>query len=113
MLTLEIKQPKRIQWLTTNGFFHNLLSQAHISWYKNGQKRYEEYYVYIKYHRDPNLGPARTYWYDDGQKSYEAYYLHDKFHRDPNLGPASNWYENGQKSSEYYYVNGEEVNKPC
>jgi antitoxin component YwqK of YwqJK toxin-antitoxin module len=75
MLTLEIKQPKRIQWLTTNEFFHNLLSQAYTHWYENGQKHYEEYLVNNKYHRDSTVGPAYTVWYSDGQKGCEIYYV--------------------------------------
>jgi antitoxin component YwqK of YwqJK toxin-antitoxin module len=114
MLTLEIKQPKRIQWKTTNGFFHNLLNPAYTSWYENGRKECETYWVNNKYQRDPNIGPATIVWHSNGQKKHEAYYLHDKLHRDPQLGPAHTyWYKDGQKSGENYYVNNKQVDKPC
>jgi antitoxin component YwqK of YwqJK toxin-antitoxin module len=78
MLTLEIKQPRRIRWFTINRVFHNLLSQAYTYWYSDGQKHYEVYYVNCKYHRDPNLGPAITHWYQNGQKSRECFYVNGK-----------------------------------
>jgi antitoxin component YwqK of YwqJK toxin-antitoxin module len=114
MLTLEIRKPRRIRWFTINRNYHNLLNPAHISWYQNGQKYYETYYVNDKFHRDPNLGPAYTLWHSNGQKYWESYYLHDEYHRDPTLGPTNIfWYSDGQKSRESYYVNGEQVDKPC
>jgi antitoxin component YwqK of YwqJK toxin-antitoxin module len=75
MLTLEIRQPRCIQWFTITNISHNLLGPAYTEWYENGQKICEEYYIHGKRYRDPNLGPAHTYWYSNGQKSYEDYYV--------------------------------------
>jgi len=50
-----------------------------IDYYKNGQKRYEEWYLNGKKHSED--GPAFQKWYDNGQKWYEKWYLRDKFHR--------------------------------
>jgi antitoxin component YwqK of YwqJK toxin-antitoxin module len=75
MLTLEIRKPRWIQWCATNGFFHNLLIPAYTSWYKNGRKCCEVYYVNNEYHRDPTVGPAYTCRDSDGQKQSESYYV--------------------------------------
>jgi len=75
--------------------------EVKIDYYSNGQKRYEEWYLNDKRHRED--GPAIQRWYESGQK-YEEWYLNNKEHREDDPS-CQNWYENGQKRYEYWYLN--------
>ena len=97
-----------VAYLNKDNELHNENGSARQEWYKNGQKKLEQYYINGKLHRED--GPAIIWWFEDGKKHSESYYINDKYHRED--GPAyQKWYDNGQKQSEYYYINNEEYNK--
>jgi len=56
-----------------SGRFHRKNGPASISWYPNGQKEFEIYYIDGKCHRED--GPAYILWYSNGQITYEEYYI--------------------------------------
>jgi len=75
--------------------------EVKIDYHPNGQKRYEEWYLNGKYHRDN--GPDYQEWYDNGQKRLESWWLNNKLHRED--GPAlQRWSENGQKEYEWWWL---------
>ena len=90
----------------TYGILHNNMGPAHIQYYDNGQKEYEQYWVDSNYHNDK--GPALIQYSPNGQKSYEGYYKDGNLH---NLtGPAFiKYYKNGKKEYETYYVEDKRV----
>ena len=65
------------------------------SFYTNGQKASEEYYV------DGKKQGKAIGWHDNGQKKLEASYVDGK-----EQGKAITWDENGQKLLEIDYVDG-------
>ena len=79
-----------------------------ITYYKNGKKYSEEYFLNGEYHR--TNGPANISWYPNGQKRFEEYYLNDELHRAD--GPAIlRFTPNGVIFWREYWINGEqEVN---
>ena len=78
------------------------------NFYKNGQKKYEKWYLNGKLHRED--GPSIQYWYSNGQKRFEDWYLNGESHRED--GPAyQSWYPNGQKEYEVWYLNGKEYSR--
>jgi len=115
MLTVEIKveAPCRlIQWKTIGCNSHKYHGPAYTYWYRNGQKRYEQYLVNGKRHRDPREGSAVTSWYGNGQKWFKEHCVSGELHRDPTLGPAyTRWNKNGQKYIEIYYVRGIQISR--
>ena len=46
-----------------------------ITYYDNGQKGTESYYINGKLHKED--GPAYQYWIENGQKESEIYYIND------------------------------------
>jgi len=50
--------------------------EVNIDYYENGQKRFEDWYLNGKYHRED--GPSYQYWDDNGQKESEWWYLNGK-----------------------------------
>ncbi len=74
-----------------------------ISYYENGQKQSEHWFVGGVYHRLG--GPARECWYENGQKYIEEWLLDGKLYRDG--GPVyQSWYENGQKQFDRWSFGG-------
>ena len=68
--------------------------EPEITYYDNGQKESEIYYLNGKEHRED--GPAVQWRYKNGKKLYEAYYLNSRYHRED--GHADQWRnKNGQK----------------
>lgn len=119
------------KWFNTKGEEHKLDGAAKQTWYENGQKESEIWYVNGKRHRldgpaekmwncdgrarceywyvDGQLhslgGPSLQCWDENGQKYKEEWHNHGLSHRLNN--PAhQGWYENGQKSYEVWYNNG-------
>ena len=91
------------RWGNTQKRDHRRKGKSFTSWYNNGQKWHESYYINGKYHN--TKGPAYTSWYSNGQKAYEEYYVNGKRHN--TKGPATtSWYSNGQKDYVEYYING-------
>ena len=87
----------------TYGILHNNMGPAHIQYYDNGQKEYEQYWVDSNYHNDK--GPAIIKYFKNGQKELEEYWVDSNYHNDK--GPALIQYSpNGQKSYEGYYKDG-------
>ena len=62
------------------------------SWYENGQKESERYYV------DGERHGLTTFWYESGQKKFEINYVAGQHEL------VTSWYENGQKKCEVNYV---------
>ena len=84
--------------------------KAEVTWkyYKNGQLRYEGYWIGSKYH-NPN-GPAWRSWYENGQLKYEAYWIDGKRHN-PN-GPAWKvWNDNGKLRYEECWIDDKKLTK--
>ena len=79
------------------------IGPAVISYYKNGNISYEEYWVNDKKHR---LGePSFIRYYENGNIHYEEYWVNGKKHRLD--GPAIiEYFENGNIHYEQYWVNG-------
>jgi len=87
-----------------------------ISYYENGQKKYESHYkngkrdgLLTRWHKNGQKSEEHHYkngeleglwtmWYENGQKMEEIHYKNDK--RD---GPFTVWYENGQKVVEAHF----------
>ena len=88
---------KSEEWFNSNGKNHRVDGPAYQSWYENGQKQYESWYLDGKWHRVD--GPAVKWWYENGQKHYEFWYLDGNYHRVDGASIQS-WDENGQKDSE-------------
>ena len=49
--------------------------EKHIKYYGNGQKKCETYTKNNKFHRED--GPAVIWWYENGQKQYEEYWIYN------------------------------------
>jgi len=83
--------------------------EVKIDYYKNGQKKYEKWYLNNKFHRED--GPAIQDWYKNGQKMYEKWCLNDKFHRED--GPAIQWwwYSSVQKEFEEWFLNDKQYSR--
>ena len=85
------------EWFNSNGEYHRVDGPAYQSWYENGPKHYESWYLDGKYHRLD--GPAVLRWFENGQKHVEYWYS------------VQYWYENGQKSIESWYLDGKELSE--
>jgi antitoxin component YwqK of YwqJK toxin-antitoxin module len=80
------------------------MEEYKITYYNNGNKKYEEWYKDGLYHRED--GPARISYFDNGSKEYEHWYKDGKRHRED--GPARISYNpDGNKNYEYWYKDGE------
>ena len=91
-----------------NGKYHRPNGPTVTYWHENGQIEAEYYYINNVLHRIN--GPARTWWWMNGQIEAEYYYINNALHRID--GPARTWwYDDGQKKSEYYYINGVKYSK--
>ena len=90
-------------WTLPNRQLHREGEPASISYYQDGTKYGEYWYINGKYHRED--GPAKTEYYPDGKIKYEAWLRNGEYHRED--GPAAIDYTAlGQVKSEYWYLNG-------
>ena len=107
-LSINIKGPRFSRWKNVQKENHRRKGKSLTSWFENGQKWVEYYYLNGKLQ---NLeGPATTSWFENGQKDYEVYYVNGGRHN--TKGPAeTRWCSNGQKASEAYYINGTYLTK--
>ena len=99
---------KSEEWLNSKGERHRVDGPAVQSWYENGQKSYESWWLHDKRHRVDE--PAFQSWYESGQKDFVSWWLDGKLHRV--VGPAhQSWLENGQKLFEAWYLDGKELSE--
>ncbi len=83
-----------------NGMKHREDGPAFIQYYKNGNKKEEQWWKDNKRHRED--GSARIIYYENGNKWREEWYKDDKRHREDE--PASiEYYENGNKCVEEWH----------
>jgi len=76
------------------------------TYYNNGQRHSERYYIDGKLHRED--GPAYIEYYKNGQMWKEWYSKNNVPHREN--GPAFIRYcEDGKIETKSYYINGEEI----
>ncbi|MCP4649546.1 MAG: hypothetical protein GY853_05635, partial [PVC group bacterium] len=99
---------KDIQHRNSKGELHNENGPAYVRFYRDGQKKYEEYCIKGNLHNKNE--PAIIFWHENGQKRYEGYYIDGKRHNEN--GPACiYWYDSGQKHHEEYWIDGKELTK--
>jgi len=80
---------------------------AVIYYYKDGQTKFEQYWLDGKIHRPIEEGPAYICYFENGHIEYESYWINDKRHRLSEEGPAIIRYdESGQIKYKAYWVNG-------
>ena len=97
---------KSREYFNDNGQLHNEQGPAVVSWYKNGQLCYQEYYINDQLHNEQ--GPAVKVWYENGKLEWQEYYINDQQHNEQ--GPAlERWYENGQLWVQEYWIEGNKV----
>jgi YD repeat-containing protein len=71
-------------------------------------KKYENWYIDNKLHRDNN--PAKIEWNEQGHLIKREWYQNNKRHREN--GPAvMKYYDNGTRIYQYYYLNGDPIRK--
>ncbi len=92
---------KKIEYRKEKNELHKTVPAA-VSYYENGLKALEFYYVGGKLHRED--GPAAISYYEDGSVLSETYYIKGKKHRDD--GPMSTYYPDGTVMTETYYTEG-------
>jgi antitoxin component YwqK of YwqJK toxin-antitoxin module len=77
-----------------------------ITYYENGIKRYEGWFLNNNYHRED--GPAFQSWFSNGNKSYEGWYLNGILHREN--APAFIYYnQDGTIKESRWYLNGKNL----
>ena len=77
MITFEVKEDRRIMFRYTRWGYHRRGKVAISVKYLNGKKSYEDYRINGERYR-LNC-PAYTSWYSNGQKYCEAYYINGIF----------------------------------
>ena len=85
-----------------------------ISYYENGQKEFEVWYLNGKRHRED--GPAVQRWYPNGQKKSESWWLYDeKYSRKEWIKKlkeiGSPHYEEQKEDYEYYKIRKDFIKK--
>ena len=98
-----------------NGEFHNISGPGEITWYKNGNKTQETFYIngiINNFILPNNVIPAHTIWHENGNKHYETYYTDNKLHNfirtDGTIIPAHiAWFIDGTKMREEFWEHGE------
>jgi hypothetical protein len=100
-------QKKLEEWFLDGGY-HREDGPAYQWWFENGQKRIDQWWLNEYLHR--KNGPAIQKWYKNGKKWSEEWWLNGKFHRED--GPAyQHWSENGQKLSEKWSLNNKKYSR--
>lgn len=95
-----------VKYINESLGFHREDGPAYITWFPDGIKYYEGYFMNNSAHRVD--GPATQYFHTNGNKEFEIYYLNGIKHRED--GPAFTlWLRNGNKEREEYWLNGKMI----